>query len=213
VAPAIEREIADWDEFTGHFEAVNSVEIRPRVGGFLQRVGFVEGAMVHQGDVLFVIDQRPYEAEVARAEAVLAQARTRNQLAGQEVERAQKLMSTQAISREELDARTSGRAEGNAVVRAAEAAVRVAKLNLEWTVVRAPISGRVGRAVVTAGNVVQAGPPSPSLLTTIVSIDPIYVYFDTDEQAYMKYMAATAAGPKGRQVLIGLASETGFPQR
>jgi len=211
VAPAVERMVADWDEFTGHFEAVNSVEVRPRVGGFLERVGFVEGAMVHQGDVLFVIDQRPYQAEVARAEAVLAQARTRNQLAGQEVERAQKLMSTQAISREELDARTSGRAEGDAGVRAAEAALRVARLNLEWTVVRAPISGRVGRAFVTAGNVVQAGPPSPSLLTTIVSIDPIYVYFDTDEQAYLKYMAATTAGPKSRQVLIGLANETGFP--
>ena len=211
VAPAVERVVADWDEFTGHFEAVNSVDVRPRVGGFIERVGFVEGAIVHQGDVLFVIDQRPYQAEVARAEAVLAQARTRNQLAGVEVERAQKLMSTQAISREEMDARTSGRAEGSAGVRAAEAAVRVARLNLEWTVVRAPISGRVGRAEITAGNVVQAGPPSPSLLTTIVSIDPIYVYFDTDEAAYLKYMAATATGPKGRQVLIGLANETGFP--
>jgi multidrug efflux system membrane fusion protein len=211
VAPAVERVVAGWDEFTGHFEAVNSVEVRPRVGGFLQRVGFVEGAMVHQGDVLFVIDQRPYEAEVARVEAVLAQARTRNQLAGMEVERAQKLVNTQAISREELDARTSGRAEGDAGVRAAEAAVRVARLNLEWTVVRAPISGRVGRADITPGNVVQAGPPSPTLLTTIVSVDPIYVYFDTDEAAYLKYMAAPAAGPKGRQVLIGLANETGFP--
>ena len=211
VAPAVERVVADWDEFTGHFEAVNSVEVRPRVGGFLQRVGFVEGAMVHQGDVLFVIDQRPYEAEVSRAEAVLAQARTRNQLAGMEVERAQKLVNTQAISREELDARTSGQAEGGAAVRAAEAAVRVARLNLEWTVVRAPISGRVGRAEITPGNVVQAGAPTPTLLTTIVSIDPIYVYFDADEQAYLKYMGAQATGPKGRQVLIGLADETGFP--
>ncbi|MEP6906153.1 MAG: efflux RND transporter periplasmic adaptor subunit [Gemmatimonadales bacterium] len=211
VAPAVERVVADWDEFTGHFEAVNSVDVRPRVGGFVQRVGFVEGALVHQGDVLFVIDQRPYAAEVSRAEAVLAQARTRNQLASQEVERAQKLMATQAISREELDARTSGQAEGGAGVRAAEAAVRVARLNMDWTVVRAPISGRVGRAEITPGNVVQAGPPSPSLLTTIVSIDPIYVYFDTDEQAYLKYLAAPAAGAKGREVLIGLASETGFP--
>lgn len=211
VAPAIERVVADWDEFTGHFEAVNSVEVRPRVGGFIQRVGFVEGAIVHQGDVLFVIDQRPYQAEVARADAVLAQARTRSQLAGQEVERARKLMATQAISREEMDSRTSGQAEGSAGVRAAEAAARVARLNLEWTVVRAPISGRVGRAEITQGNVVQAGPPSPTLLTTIVSIDPIYVYFDTDEQAYLKYMAAPAAGPKGRQVLIGLANETGYP--
>lgn len=131
VAPAIERVVADWDEFTGHFEAVNSVEVRPRVGGFVERVGFVEGAMVRQGDVLFVIDQRPYQAELARAEAVLAQARTRNQLAGLEVERAQKLVNTQAISREELDARTSGRAEGDAGVRAAEAAVRVARLNMD----------------------------------------------------------------------------------
>jgi RND family efflux transporter MFP subunit len=211
VAPAVERVVADWDEFTGHFEAVNSVEVRPRVGGFLQRVGFVEGALVHQGDVLFVIDQRPYEAEVSRAEAVLAQARTRNQLAGMEVERAQKLVNTQAISREELDARTSGQAEGGAAVRAAEAAVRVARLNLEWTVVRAPISGRVGRAEITPGNVVQAGAPTPTLLTTIVSINPIYVYFDADEQAYLKYMGAQATGPKGRQVLIGLADETGFP--
>lgn len=211
VAPAIERVVADWDEFSGHFEAVHSVEVRPRVGGFLQRVGFVEGSTVHEGDVLFVIDQRPYEAEVARTEAILAQARTRNQLAGVELERAQKLVNTQAISREELDARTSGRDEGDAAIRAAEAAVRVARLNLEWTVVRAPISGRVGRAEITAGNLVQAGAPSPTLLTTIVSLDPIYVYFDTDEQAYLKYMGANSAGPNGRQVLIGLANETGFP--
>jgi membrane fusion protein, multidrug efflux system len=208
VAPAVERVVADWDEFTGRFEAVNSVEVRPRVGGLVQRVGFVEGALVRQGDVLFVIDQRPYEAEVARAEAVLAQARTRNQLAALEVERAQKLLNTQAISREELDTRTSGQAEGDAAIRAAQAAVRVARLNLEWSVVRAPISGRVGRAEITAGNLVQAG---PTLLTTIVSLDPIYVYFDTDEQAYLKYMGVQSAGPSGRQVQIGLANETGFP--
>ncbi len=213
VAAAIERVVADWDEFTGHFDAVNSVEVRPRVGGFVERVGFTEGAMVHQGDVLFVIDQRPYQAELARAEAVLAQARTRNQLAGVEVERAQKLVNTQAISREELDARTSGRAEGDAAVRAAEAAVRVARLNMEWTVVRAPISGRVGRAEITRGNVVQGGAPTPTLLTTIVSLDPIYVYFDTDEQAYLKYMGAQSTGPKGREVLIGLANEAGFPHQ
>src|SRR6476619_7332961 len=166
VAPAIERVVTDWDEFTGHFEAVNSVEVRPRVGGFVQRVAFTEGATVHQGDVLFVIDQRPYQAEVSRAEAVLAQARTRNELAALEVERAKKLVSTQAISREELDARTSGQAEGDAGVRAAEAALQVARLNLEWTVVRAPISGRVGRAEITTGNVVQGGAPTPTLLTT-----------------------------------------------
>jgi multidrug efflux system membrane fusion protein len=184
--------------------------VRPRVAGFVQRIGFTEGATVHQGDVLFVIDPRPYEAEVSRAEAVLAEARTRNQLAGVEVERAKKLMSTQAISREELDARTSGQAEGDAQVRAAEAAVKLARLNLEWTVVRAPISGRVGRAEITPGNVVQAGAPSPTLLTTIVSLDPIYVYFDTDEQAYLKYMGTQAGTANGRPVLVGLANEKGF---
>jgi RND family efflux transporter MFP subunit len=211
VAPAIERVVTDWDEFTGHFEAVNSVEVRPRVGGFVERVAFTEGATVHQGDVLFVIDQRPYQAEVSRAEAVLAQARTRNELAALEVERAKKLVSTQAISREELDARTSGQAEGGAQIRGAEAALRIARLNLEWTVVRAPISGRVGRAEITPGNLVQAGGPSPTLLTTIVSLDPIYVYFDTDEQAYLKYMGTAAGTANGRQVLVGLANEKGFP--
>src|SRR3954466_6850139 len=161
VAPAIEKVVTDWDDFTGHFEAVNSVEVRPRVGGFIERVAFTEGAAVHQGDVLFVIDQRPYQAEVARAEAVLAQARTRKQLADMEAERAQKLVNTQAISREELDSRTSNRAESDAAAHAAEAALLVARLNLEGTVVRAPISGRVGRAEITRGNVVQAGAPSP----------------------------------------------------
>src|SRR5438093_495232 len=213
VAPVIERQIADWDEFTGHFEAVNAVDVRPRVSGFVQRVGFVEGAFVRQGDVLFAIDPRPYEAEVARAEAELERARTRKQLADMEVERAQRLVTTQAISREELDARTSGRAEGDAAVRAAEAAVRVAGLNPDWTVVRAPISGRVGRAEITPGNVVQAGPPSPTLLTTIVSIDPIYVYFDTDEQAYLKQMRSASGQPNGQSVFVGLANEQGFPHQ
>jgi len=211
VAPAVTRDVADEDEFTGHFEAVNAVEVRPRVGGFVQRVAFAEGALVKQGDVLFVIDPRPFEADVARAEAELERARTRKQLADMELERAQRLVSTQAISREELDSRTSGRAEGDAAIRSAEAAVRTARLNLEWTVVRAPISGRIGRAEITTGNLVQTT-PAPTLLTTIVSIDPIYVYFDSDEQAYLKYMRnARTARASGAPVQIGLANESGFP--
>jgi RND family efflux transporter MFP subunit len=213
VAPAIDREVTDWDEFTGHFEAVQSVEVRPRVSGFIQRVSFPEGGTVNEGDVLLTIDPRPYEAEMSRAEAMLEQAKTREQLARQELERATRLVSTQAISREELDSRTSGVAEAGAAVRAAEAAVKNARLNLDWTTVRAPISGRVGRAEITAGNLVQSGPPSPSLLTTIVSLDPIYVYFETDEQAYLKYVGANGArrGAGARTVQIGLANETGFP--
>ena len=209
VAPAIGRDVAEATEFTGHFESTNAVDVRPRVGGFVDHVGFVEGAMVRQGDPLFTIDPRPYEAEVARAEAALEQARTRKQLADSELERAQRLVSTQAISREELDSRVSGRAEGDAAIHAAEAALKLARLNLEWTVVRAPISGRVGRAEVTAGNVVQAGAPSPTLLTTIVALDPIYVYFDSDEQAYLKQMRVT--GTPTTPVQIGLVNETGFP--
>jgi RND family efflux transporter MFP subunit len=172
-------------------------------------VSFPEGATVRQGDVLLTIDPRPYEAEVARAEAVLEQAKTHEQLAQQELERAKRLTTTQAISGEELDARTSGLAESAAAVRGASAALTNARLNLEWSTVRAPISGRVGRAEITAGNLVQAGPPSPSLLTTIVSLDPIYVYFDSDEQAYLKYAGGRGTG--ARTVQIGLANETGFP--
>jgi RND family efflux transporter MFP subunit len=214
VAPAISRDVAEQNEFTGHFEAVNAVEVRPRVAGLVERVSFVEGATVHQGDVLFTIDPRPYETEVARTEAELERARTRKQLADMELERAQRLVSTQAISREELDARTSDRAECEAAVRSAEAAVRMARLNLEWTSVRAPITGRVSRAEVTTGNLVQAGPAAPTLLTTIMSLDPIYVYFDSDEQAYLKYMRVdnqTGARAVGRPVDIGLANESGFP--
>jgi multidrug efflux system membrane fusion protein len=211
VAPAVQREVQDWSEFTGHFEAVGAVDVRPRVSGFVERVAFVEGATVNQGEVLFTIDRRQYEADVARAEAMLEQARTRKELADAELARAQRLVSTQAISREELDSRTSGRAEGDAAVRAAEASLRIARLNLEWTTVRAPISGRVGRAQVTPGNLVQAGPPAATLLTTIVSVDPIYVYFDTDEQTYLKNMAPGHTG--NPSVLVGLANETGFPHK
>ena len=216
VAPAIDRDVTDWDEFTGHFEAVQSVEVRPRVSGFIQHVSFPEGATVKQGDVLLTIDPRPYEAEVARADAMLEQAKTRAALASQELERAKRLSNTQAISREELDARTSSVDEAAAAIRASDAALRNAKLNLEWTVVRAPISGRVGRAEITAGNLVQAGSPSASLLTTIVSLDPIYVYFDTDEQAYLKFVNARKAQKQiprfaRDDIQVGLTNETGFP--
>jgi RND family efflux transporter MFP subunit len=220
VAPVIDRTVSESDDFTGHFEAVQSVEVRPRVSGFIQRVTFSEGATVRQGDPLFEIDPRPYEAEVARARAILEQATTRQALAGQEAERARRLVSTQAISREELDGRTSALAEAAGAVRAAEASLRTARLNIEWTTVRAPIAGRVGRAEITRGNLVQAGPPTGSLLTTIVSLDPIYVYFDTDEQLYLKNATAFTAlrsVPGGRlaprPVRIGLANESGFPHQ
>jgi RND family efflux transporter MFP subunit len=170
--------------------------------------------------VLFEIDARPYQADLERAEAELAQARTGAELAAREVERAKKLVDVQAISREEFDSRTSAESQGVAAVRAAEAAVSTARLNLEWTRVRSPIAGRVSNAQVTSGNLVQAGPPTATLLTTVVSLDPIYVYFEGDEQTYLKYNALARAGtrPSSRDVrnpiYLGLANEDGlFPHK
>lgn len=217
VASVVEREIADWDEFTGRLQAVDAVDVRPRVSGYIQHVAFAEGREVRRGDVLFVIDQRPYRAELERTEAELERARSRAELAHKDVERVRTLVAREAVSREEFDTRASAATESDAAVRAAEAAVATARLNLEWTVVRAPIAGRVGRAEVTEGNLVQAGPPSPTLLTTIVSLDPIYLSFDTDEQTYLRYADRLRAGGERSSrdvkhpVYLGLANEEGFP--
>ena len=219
VAPVLERDITEWDEFSGRLQAVNEVEIRPRVSGYIKRVTFPEGKEVRKGEILFEIDARPYEADLARAQAQLEQARTAAQLAGREVERAKKLVDVQAISREEFDSRTSAEANGLASVRAFEAAVQTAQLNLEWTRVRSPIAGRVGRAEVTTGNLVQAGPPTATLLTNVVSLDPIYAYFEGDEQTYLKYadLARVGSRPSSRDVRnpiwMGLANEEGFPHQ
>jgi RND family efflux transporter MFP subunit len=216
VAPVAQREVAEWDEFTGRLQAVDQVEIRPRVSGYITRVTFDEGKEVRKGEVLFEIDPRPYQAELARAEAELERARSAATLAANDVERAGKLVKVQAISREEYDSRTSAEAQGGATVRAAEAAVRTARLNLEWTRVRSPIAGRVSNALVTPGNLVQAGPPEATLLTTVVSMDPMYLYFDSDEQTYLRYAAlARSTGTNWRNarlpVYLGLGNETGYP--
>jgi multidrug efflux system membrane fusion protein len=220
VAPVLARDINEWDEFTGRLQAVDQVEIRPRVSGYIKRVTFPEGKEVRKGEVLFEIDPRPYQADLARAEAQLEQARTASELAAREVERAQRLVSVKAISQEEFDSRTSAQANGLASVRAAEAAVQTARLNLGWTQVRSPIAGRVSNAQVTAGNLVQAGPPTATLLTTVVSLDPIYAYFEGDEQTYLKYtsLARSGARPSSRDVrnpiYMGLANEEGqFPHK
>jgi membrane fusion protein, multidrug efflux system len=216
VAPVEQREIADWDEFTGRLQAVDAVEIRPRVSGYIKRVDFAEGKEVKKGEVLFEIDPRPYQAALAQAQAELEKARSAAALAASDVERAGKLVKAQAISREEYDSRTSAEAQGGATVRAAEAAVQTARLNLDWTRVRSPIAGRVSNAMVTPGNLVQAGPPEATLLTTVVSLDPMYLYFDSDEQTYLRYAGlAKSAGTNWRNarlpVYLGLANEDGFP--
>jgi RND family efflux transporter MFP subunit len=218
VAPVLERNVAEWDEFSGRLEAVDQVEIRPRVSGYIRRLTFTEGREVRKGEVLFEIDPRPYQADIDRAKAQLEQARTAAELAQREVARAEKLVKVQAISREEFDSRTSAQANSVAAVRAAEAAVETAQLNLNWTQVRSPIAGRVSRAEVTEGNLVQAGPPDATLLTTVVSLDSMYLYFDSDEQTYLRYTGEAAdagkrSGWHGTRlpVYLGLANETGFP--
>jgi RND family efflux transporter MFP subunit len=217
VAPVLQRDLAEWDEFSGRLQAVDQVEIRPRVSGYIRRVTFTEGREVRKNETLFEIDPRPYQADLDRAQAQLEQARTAADLAEREVTRAEKLVNVQAISREEFESRTSAQANSLAAARAAEAAVETARLNLGWTQVRSPIAGRVSRAEVTQGNLVQAGPPDATLLTTVVSLDSIYLYFDSDEQTYLRYTGQAASdGGKGWHtqrlpVYLGLANETGFP--
>ncbi|MDY6945288.1 MAG: efflux RND transporter periplasmic adaptor subunit [Pseudomonadota bacterium] len=219
VAAALERQVQEWDEFTGRLEAVESVEVRPRVTGYIDSVNFSEGSVVKKGDLLFVIDPRPYRAELEKAQAELARATARAELSKTDVERSEKLLGVKAVSREEYDQRLNAQRESEANVDAARAAVTTAKLNLEFTRVTAPITGRVSRAVVTAGNLVTGGSTQATLLTTVVSIDPIYVTFEGDEQVYLKYteLARRGTRPSSRDsanpVLMALANEEGFPHQ
>lgn len=214
VAQVLAREVAQWDEFTGRVEAAQSVQVRPRVGGYIERVAFAEGQEVAKGDLLYVIDQRPYRAELARAQADLARARAQAQLAQSQAARAANLLEVRAISREEYDERIAGSSQAAAGLRAGEAALDLARLNLEFTEVRSPIAGRAGQALVTEGNLVTA---ASTLLTTVVSLDPVYVYFDGDEQTYLRYgeLARRGERPSSRDarnpVFVGLANESGFP--
>ena len=212
VAAAISRQVTEFDEFTGRFEAVERVEVRPRVSGYISSVNFKDGSEVRKGDVLFVIDPRPYVAERDKARAQLAQARSQLALARSERDRATQLVSQHAISREEFDTRTSGSEQAQANVEAAQAALDAAALNLEFTRVTAPIAGRISRALVTSGNFVTNG---QTLLTTLVSLDPIYVSFDGDEKVYLKYTKLSRDGAHdGRNpVQVGLADESGYPHQ
>ena len=216
VAKVIERKVNDWDEFTGRIQAIDSVEIRPRVSGYIERIAFTEGGSVKKGDLLFVIDPRPYRAELQRAQADAAGAKTRAELARNEVARAERLLAARAISQEEYDERVNRAHETGSAVESAAAAVEVARLNLEFTQVVSPIDGRVGKAEVTPGNLVGSGERA-TLLTTVVSIDPVYVEFTGDEQVYLKYNAMSKSGERASSrdepnpVWMGLANETGFP--
>lgn len=214
VRAAVQQQIVDWDRYTGRFEAVERVELRPRVTGYIDRVAFDEGALVKKGALLFQIDPRPYRARLDQAEAELARAVAQNELAISESTRAENLLQAHAISKEEYDARASNRGQAAANLRAARAAVEAAKLDLDFTRVTAPIDGRVSRADVTAGNYVTAG---QTVLTSVVSVDPIYVSFDGDERSYLKYAAQASRGERPSErdrqlpVFVGLADESGYP--
>ena len=211
VAPVLVKRIRYWDEFNGRISAIGSVEIRPRVSGYVDRVAYKEGDEVGRGHLLFSIDPRPYQAAVDSATARLERARATAQLAQARDQRAQALVQTNAVSRDEADIRHATYAQSQADVLDAEAALAVAKLNLEFTEVRAPIDGRVSRAMLTVGNLAVA---DQSLLTTMVSQDPVYVYFDPDEHSYLRYRSQ--ARPDGHDataltVRVGLADEERFP--
>ena len=220
VSKPLVQEITEWDEYTGKLDAVETVEIRPRVSGYLQSINFTDGAIVQKGDLLFVIDPRPYLAVQNAAQAEVERITSQLELAKGNAGRAAQLIKDRAISSETLDTRSKTATQSEAALRAALATLDQAKLNVEFTELRAPISGRISRKLVTVGNLVNGGPGGEAtLLTTIVSLDPIHCYFDVDEQAYLKYSRLAKSGerPSSREhanpVEISLADEKDFPHK
>jgi len=219
VARVQQQDIIEWEEFTGHTEAVEFVEVRPRVSGHIQDVRFQSGALVKKGDVLFVIDPRWHQAEFDRRQAEFDQARARLENLEHEAARTALLLEKKAISTEDAEARQSRYTEAKAACAAAAAARDSAKLDLEYTEIRSPIDGRVSRALVTAGNYVSGVAAAATLLTTVVSVDPIYIYADVDENSLLKFSALSRAGKiesdgNGQTpVEFQLADEDGFPHK
>jgi len=219
VAPVEKREIVEWDEFTGRTEPVDSVEVRPRVSGYIQEVKFQSGQLVKKGDVLFVIDPRWHQAEFDRLQAEAERARVQLDNAKREADRSKQLLETKAISAEEGDERVSRYKEAQAALASAEAARDFAKLDLEYTKVRAPIDGRVSRAFLTEGNYVSGVAGTATRLTTIVSVNPVYVYADMDEDSLLKFNALASKqkldtdGDGKIPVELQLEDEDGFPHR
>nr|WP_224750158.1 efflux RND transporter periplasmic adaptor subunit [Halomonas sp. ML-15] len=215
VAQVLVEDVELWDEFTGRIEAVESVDLRPRVSGYIDSIHYTEGQEVEKGDVLFTIDPRPYRAELERAEAELQRARARADLARSEAARAETLAQSRSISREELDQRRAAAATAGADILAAQASAETARLNMAFTEVRAPIGGRTGRALVTPGNLVSDATP----LTRIVALEQVHVHFHSDEQAYLRYEAMSRNGERENfrgasfPVRVGLANDIGYPYR
>lgn len=211
VAAALEKEIVETDEFSGRIEAVDNVEVRARITGYIQSVNFKPGAEVKKGDLLFQIDPRPLENEVARAEANLANMQTQLELARTELTRSEKLLADQATSKREHDDAAARVRSLEAQLRANQAALATARLNLSYTRVIAPVAGRVGKAEVTVGNLVQGEVPNSPVLTTVVSLNPIYASFEIDERVFLKYVDKARKHASQLPVAVGLADEEDFP--
>ena len=217
VAQPLARQVTDWDEYTGRLAAPESVEVRARVSGYVSSAPFTDGALVRKGELLFVIDPRPYQAALDEARAALTGARARLELAERDLERAQQLYAARTISERDLDTRTEERKAAAAAIAETQARVQAAELDLEFCEVRSPIDGRASRKLVTVGNLVTGGTEDATLLTTIVSVDPIHVYVSADERAYLRYQRLAQSGerPSSRErpnpVRLQLADEEGFP--
>lgn len=216
VATVEKRSAATWDEFSGRLEAIERVEIRPRVAGVVEQVHFREGALVKQGDLLLTIDPAPYAAEVERAQAQVLAIQARIALTKSDLERGQQLWDSRTISQRDYDQRVNAQRETEANLRAAQAALQSAQLNLDYTKVRAPVDGRVGKLEITVGNLVAAGPGSP-VLTTLVSINPIYASFNADERVVMRALQSSGVDTKALQgieripVQMGTTMSEGTP--
>ncbi|MGH8110285.1 MAG: efflux RND transporter periplasmic adaptor subunit [Arenimonas sp.] len=216
VAQVVQKKVKLWDEFSGRIEAVDTVELRPRVAGYLSSVHFREGSEVSRGQLLFSIDDREYRAAVGSARANLARAQSRVALARTELARSERLIKEQATSQGELDQRRGELQQAQADLGSMQAAVTQAELNLNFTKITSPINGRIGAALVKPGNLVS---PGSSLLSTVVTMDPIYVTFEGDEQVYLKYQTMSQNGERKSSrdvrnpVLVGLANETGYPHK
>lgn len=207
VATVLTRRVVEQQEFSGRIEAVESAQIRARVRGTIEAVHFKPGSLVKKGDPLFVIDPREYQAEVQRSEAAVAGSQARAELARLELERSKRLLADNVISQRDYDARASSARQLNATARAEQAALAVARLNLGHATVRAPFSGRIGKAEVTVGNLVDGN----VVLTSLVSIQPVYVSFDSDEATYLALGTLARSGAAAVKVRMGLANEAGYP--
>jgi multidrug efflux system membrane fusion protein len=209
VAAVIARPIAEEREFSGMVEAIDKADIRPRVSGTVDSLRFKAGTLVKKGDVLFVIDPRPYQAEVSRLEAATVSSRVKMELAQSELNRSKRLLDDNAIAQRDYDERAANAKQLEAGARADHAALTTARLNLEWTAVRAPFDGRVGKAEVTVGNLVNGS----QVLTTLVSASPVYVSFNGDESTYLRIGKLARGNPGALKVDVGLANEQGFPHQ